>query len=106
MIEIKHNLFGAALFLGFPVDDSFAKTLETVDAQLAALFIRKDASDYLQEVIYRNVRYFGKFAGEISDIVQLRLLEANIYSLLKKIVPHYQSEKIPLLLFPVSTSSS
>ncbi len=79
--------------------------LKRVDAKLAALFIRNDTEDYLREIIHQDCHYLGKFAGEVSDCHHLRLLEVNIYSLLKKIVPGYPCEGVPLQLFPVSMST-
>ncbi len=96
-------MYSVALFLGFPIDHAFAEALKSIDSQLANLFIRKNDDSYLQEVSYNGVRYLGKFAGEINDPASLKLLEENIYSLLKRIVPNYQFERGALVLFPAAT---
>lgn len=97
-------MFGVALFLGFPIDKTFSKELASIDAKVAAMFIRNDTQEYLQEIVFQETRYLGRFAGEMSDSTSLALLEANIYSLLKRIVPHYPSEETPLVLFPATIS--
>jgi hypothetical protein len=91
------------LFLGFSVDESFSKALSSIDPQVKNLFIRSDTHDYLQEVAYNDRRYIGKFVGEITDSKQLKLIESNIYSLLKKIIPDYPSEQVSLQVFPVQS---
>ena len=95
-------MFSMALFLGFPVDASLSEALESVDSKLAVLFLENNDAHYLKEVVYQDVRYLGKFAGEITNLANLTLLEANIYSLLKKVVPDYSFRKNSLVLFPAS----
>lgn len=90
-------LFG--LFLGYPIEDDFAEVLESVDPQVSALFITQESSEYLQEIIHNDRRYLGKFTGEAVGSQELILLESNIYSLLKKIVPNYPYDRVPLVLF-------
>lgn len=89
-----------ALFLGFPIDDEFSNHLNGVDPKILKIFIRSDTSDYLRELEHRGQRFIGKEVGPISDINILPLLQTNIYSLLKKIVPSYPCENIALTLFP------
>lgn len=97
-------MYSVALFLGFPLDQLLAEELKSVDSQLASLFIGRNDNSCLQEITYNGVRYLGKFAGEISDPDSLKLLEANIYSILKRIVPHYNFEDAMLHLFPAAIS--
>jgi hypothetical protein len=97
-------MLGVELFLGFPVDPTFTKELSQIDPQLVALFIQND-DNYLKEIVYHDVRYLGKFAGKISDTSDLKLLEANIYSLLKKMIPDYPYENVPLVLFPAAIAT-
>jgi len=90
-----------SLFLGFPVDASLAAGIEKLDQRIAQLFIDGKEFDYLKERSHQNMRYLGKFADVPVDVNSLFLLEANIYSLLKKIFPQYSTEEISLVLFPV-----
>lgn len=96
-------MYSAKLFLGFPVDQEFSFHLQKVNPHLTSLFIQK-SGQYLEEVNFKGVSYLGKYAENVTDSSELELLEANVYSLLKKLVPDYSYEKVPLLLFPVLNS--
>lgn len=98
-------MFGVKLFLGFPVNGSLSSAIEKMDPQIVDLFIQ-EGDNYLKQVIYQDVRYLGKFAGEICDIGSLELLEKNVYSLLKKLISDYPYEDVSLVLFPAAASSS
>lgn len=97
-------MFAVELFLGFPVDALFADNKQEIDPQVVALFVQ-NGDEYLQDVMYKDKRYFGKFAGKINDLAALELLEEHIYSLLKKIVPSHNFEKKQLSLFPAPSKS-
>jgi hypothetical protein len=47
------------------------------------------------------MRYFGKFANANLTMSALELLEKNVYSLLKKIVPDFPYEETALYVFPI-----
>ena len=98
-------MFDAALFLGFPVDMAYLKAIEAVDPNLKAYFLNCQNGDYLCEVNHEGIRYLGKFAGQISNISDLGLLQNHIYSILRRVAPHYPYETIPLVLFSLSKSS-
>lgn len=98
-------MYEVELFLGFPIDSSFATALSSIDPKIISIFIRNDR-DYLQEITYQNNRYIGKFAGKLNDLSGLELLNSNIYSILKKIVPDYPFEKTQLELFPAISQPS
>lgn len=95
------NINSFKLFLGYPVDSGFEKALNGVDPAIVSLFIQ-DGEDYLHEVRYQGARYLGKQVSQIADFEQLELLETNIYSLLKKVVPDYPYHQKQLLIFPIN----
>lgn len=94
-------MFDVELFLGFPIDETFEEAMASADSRLIQAFIQPN-QDYIQKFVYQNVAYLGKSAGKISEISKLDLLSSHIYSLLKKIIPDYPYEKVPLVLFPAS----
>lgn len=96
-------MFSVALFLGYPVDRLLAQALETGNSQTAHFYIQNGDPNYLHDVIYEGQRYLGKCVREVTTLSDLVLVEANIYSLLKKINPH-DYEKTPLVIFPFSES--
>lgn len=96
-------MFTFQLFLGFPVDELYAEELSKANPYVVAQFIQKEG-DYLREITYQDMRFFGKFLGHIAELQQIELLEANIYSLLKKLVPNFSYQEIPLYLFPIEES--
>lgn len=93
-------MFEISLFLGCPVESSFAIALESVDPRIVALFIQDGDVHYLQEIIHEGKRYIGKFTEQITDIASLSLMESNIHSLLKKVVSGYPCEDLSLYLIP------
>jgi len=92
MLEVR-------LFFGFPIGAAFASALQNLNPEITALFIREEDA-YLQEVYYRERRYIGKYIGHKTELANLELLEANIYSILKKLVPDFPYKDEPLILFP------
>lgn len=93
-------MFTAVLFLGFPIDSFFAKKLAALDPAYVSLFIQNNET-YLREITYDNVRYLGKVVGNVYELIALDSLEANILSLLKRLVDDYPYEQNSLHLFPL-----
>ena len=94
-----------SLFLGLPVDAHCAKNLESLDPLTRELYISKHQESYLCEVEFCGIKYLGKFIGEITTIVDLKLLEKNIYSIFRKIIPNYLCETIPLVVICIESPS-
>lgn len=92
--------FSTRLFLGFPKTDIFEKILRSADPQLIEMFIQQN-SEYLEEISHHDVVYLGKWAGPMTDIKTLTLMELNIYSLLQRIAPDFPVTQTPLKLIPV-----
>jgi hypothetical protein len=92
-------MYSVKLFFGFYVNEELADELIKVNPKLLALFIQNE-ENYLKEIEIQNKRYIGKGIESSIDLVSLELLQANIYSLLKKILPTYPFEKSPLILLP------
>lgn len=104
-INISHmDKLTPHLFLGFPVNADFSRLLSEVNPYMTSLFIQ-EKGDYLQELVFKNGKYLGKPIENITDFSELELLEANIFSILKKLVPNYPYENTPLVLFTVPPRS-
>lgn len=86
------------LFLGLPIDESFAILLKKNKPEYISLFINSN-NIYLEEINFQEVRYLGKYVKNEESLTQLKLLEANIYSLLKKLAANYDYSKSNLVLF-------
>jgi hypothetical protein len=93
-------MFVTKLFLGFEVTEPYERLLLDADKQALKSFVKNDDT-YLQDIMYEDTRYLGKFAGEQTDMASLELLEANIKTLLVKILPIETVSKISLQLFPL-----
>lgn len=91
------------LFVGFPVDSLFAKELDKTNPNVVSTFIQ-EAGDYLHDYTHNDIRYLGKHAGKNLTLIQLDMLEINIYSLLRKIVPEFPYDETPLYLFPIEAN--
>ena len=92
------------LFFGFEVEASLEDALSKANSHAVQLFIN-NSSEYLHEVFHNGNRYIGKFIGEISSPSELELLQANIYSITKKLVPNYDFNLNPAVLL-VTTEES
>lgn len=80
---MMQDMFNLELFLGIPVDETIKKALSKINPQILDLYIKKEKSLYLQEVEKDGIVYLGKFAGKISKVPDLYLLEKNIVSILQ-----------------------
>jgi hypothetical protein len=94
------------LFLGLPLSDSFLLQLRSLPDSLRELFIQVHSSEYLQEIEHEELGYLGKFLGPSISLSSLELIENNVISLLRKLVPNFPYEENPLLLFAVNLSAS
>lgn len=86
------------LFFGLPIDKTLERELKEVDEAVLSIFIRPEEA-YLQEATLQGKRFLGKSIGTAVDFNHLELLETNIYSLLKRILPNYPFPKTSLTLF-------
>lgn len=92
------NFIIPSLFLGFLVDEAFTRALEKNTPEYLHFFLQP-GSGYLEEVTYQEERYIGKFVSNEQNVGQLELLEAHIFSLLKKLAPDYNYTHSNLVLF-------
>ena len=98
-------MYSYTLFFGFPVDPLFEKELSKVNPHMLDQFIQT-GGDHLEERVHLEMRYLGKDLGSLADLQTIELLEANIFSILKKIVPDFEYNEIPLMLFPIPKISN
>ena len=96
-------MFDYQLFIGFPKDPIFQQELQKANDHLMNQFINTHG-EYLQEINHQGMQYLGKKVGKLATFSDITLIEANIYSILKKLVPHFPYEETPLMLFPISES--
>lgn len=93
-------MFFAKLFMGVVVEGSFASQFSSANPQLVALFLNPER-EYLLEMKHEGKTYLGKTVSTSADLASLDQMEANIVSLLKKIVPDYPYDDLELVLFPL-----
>ncbi len=96
-------MFDYQLFIGFPKDPLFEKELRKANSHRTDQFINPQG-DYLLEINHHGMSYLGKKLGKLEKFSEITLKEANIYSILKLLVPEYPYEEIPLMLFPIPES--
>lgn len=89
------------MFFGFPVDERFANALKSLDPRLINLYVQEGEDTYLQSIENEGNKYLGKPVGIITETSTLELLQLNIYSILKKLVPDFPYESTPLELVPI-----
>jgi hypothetical protein len=94
-------MFERKLFFGFQIDPVFQDALSAVNEELLGIFIRADG-EYLQELSHENRCYLGKFVDSPLDLAALELLQVNIYSMLKRLIPNYPYEQSSLWLIPLA----
>lgn len=89
----------AQLFLGFPIDSSYAKKLDLISEELKSIFIRNDSQgEYLQQIRWKDQTYLGKYVSP-TNLGSLVLLEKNIMTILKKLVSDHPYKTTSLILF-------
>lgn len=91
-----------ALFFGFPIDHTLEAKLNDANPHRVDMFIN-NKSDYLHRLEDSSTIYLGKFIGESTDLKALKLLEANIKSLLQMIIPGETLQAPLFLMTSVST---
>lgn len=79
-----------SLFIGIPQTESIEQGLNAVDPSLRQIY-------HLEEIEHQKRRYLGKRAGVVADLDQLTLLETNVLSLLKKLLPHIEIHETKLI---------
>lgn len=94
------SLINSALFLGLLVDEVFSAALKKLAPEYLALFLNSEDT-YLEEIHFNGKRYIGKYVDNEESLAQLELLEAHIFSLLKKLVSDYDYSHLNLVLFAV-----
>lgn len=88
------------LFFGYQIDRILSNELNKINPEIKSFFI-KNGSDYLHQITHNDKEYLGKLITPPSEISSLELTEANIVSLLKKLVPSFIPKKNYLLLIPI-----
>ena len=89
------------LFLGFLITPSYSDLLSCLPEAVIKSFVNPSDFNYLQEIECEGRRYLGKIIENGIDLSSLELLQANIYSLLKRLVSDYPYENQSLVLFPI-----
>jgi hypothetical protein len=90
-------MFTSQLFLGFPVDHLYARKLENANPSMVKEYIHSQG-EYLCKITHNEMCFLGKKIGDEVALSKLELLEENIYSLLKKLVPDFPYDETPLYL--------
>ena len=86
------------LFLGYPLTESLKEKIEKIDSRLYSMFIN-DSGPYLKLIDQEDQLFLGKQVGTFTDMPKMKLFEANIYSILAKIIPDFPFKNESLLLF-------
>lgn len=86
------------LFLGMPISNEMLSALEKISPPMRTFFIQ-NSPIYLREIRHNQTLYLGKEVGPIAETLELEALEANIYSLLQKLLPSHPFKDTSLVLF-------
>jgi len=88
------------LFLGLPVDSACQIALSGADSQLLESFVHED---YLCDLQHEGGRFLGKWVPQETSLAELELIEANLMSLLHKILPKHPLSVDQVVLFSYPT---
>lgn len=91
-------MFEAVLFLGIPVDEKLQSHIDKANPNAVKLFVNNE-SDYLHEVDNGSTRYVGKVLETVTNVSSLELVEANVLSLLRRLLGETWSSSEPMVLF-------
>lgn len=89
------------LFVGYAVDEEFQQALGRANPHALDLFINNN-SDYLHRLEGKEGVFLGKFLGRLENLNALEALEANVKSLLLKLVPTLSFQERCLQVVAVS----
>lgn len=93
-------MFDARLFLGFSVDANLKKQLDGANHNILKYFIN-DTGEYLCLTSSHEEDFIGKILGDEVNLKDLELIEANINSIITKILPEHNSQNYPMRIVPV-----
>lgn len=88
------------LFLGFLLTEPFLAQFNLVSSDLKSVFIHPQ---YLQLIQLEGQTYLGKYLGARVEYPALELMQANIYSLLRRLIYDYPYEQFSLVLLAVKS---
>ncbi|MDF2577570.1 MAG: hypothetical protein K0S74_1054 [Chlamydiales bacterium] len=97
-------MFSIKLFVGFQVDYSIKKSLDSVNPNIIKLFIRSQG-DYLQQIEYDGESYIGKILDDIMSMDSIEQLERHIHSIARKVIPNYSDSNKSLEILTIQDSS-
>lgn len=83
------------IFLGFPIDPLYKEQLEKVNPARRGFILEEG----LEEISHEGLIYLGRTVGEKVTLCEISLLEAHIFSLLKKLVQNFPYDETALYLF-------
>lgn len=89
--------------LGALLQGSFKRAFDGVNPALLATFVKEDES-YLCQMPCGDQLFIGKFVGVAAEIPQLELSAEHLRSLLKRILPEFPVESLPLYLIPADVA--
>lgn len=89
------------LFFGLVLDDALKNQIANANIHLGALFLHDETGNYLQELVFENTHYAGKWIGRIIDVQDLEQLENHIYSIMTKVIEWIDRSRYPLKLVAV-----
>lgn len=89
-----------SLFLGLASTPAFEEKLQKLNPYFLSHWT--GGGPYLHEQRWEELRVIGKPLSSIVSLQELEDLEANVLSLLKRLVPDYLYQNHPLSLFALS----
>ncbi len=91
-------IFDYQLFFGFALFDTYLAGLAQISPELRSTFIHPH---YLHKLDHEGQGYLGKYLGSVVEFSTLELVQAHIYSLLRRLIADYPYEDHPLILLTV-----
>lgn len=80
--------FEVVLFLGYPMTAALDEAIRKLDPARESHFFQDHTSNYYLQIASEGSQQFlGKCAGKLISIEELKLLETNISSLIRQLLP-------------------
>lgn len=96
--------FDTQLFIGFPLTFEYEERLEKVPRELLSLFIQ-ESPDYLRRFSNEKDVFLGKQISGVTSVDSIELIQQNIYSLLRRLIPDYPYELHPLIIMTIQQNA-
>tara|TARA_A100001015_G_scaffold314170_1_gene423036 strand:- start:544 stop:855 length:312 start_codon:yes stop_codon:yes gene_type:complete len=88
------------LFFGFQTDENFEEQYKQVNPHLRRAFVNEKTGNHLSHMEINGERYLGRVITNHLDMERIFVIQANIASIIQRMMNSWTSSKYPMLVVP------